>query len=117
MSTKRATTTKRTRGAKAAPAAATPAGEAVFYFPAYGCDPVRPMTEAQARAEQRVLETSLRAHWTHPGVKAIITLLERRAARSKSAAVRPGAGVHEQGQAFALEQLVGNLQQLGAGLG
>ena len=115
MSTKRATTTKRAK-APAAPVAAAP-GEAVFYFPAYGCDPVRPMTEEQARAEQRVLEQSLRAHWTHPGVKAMITLLERRAARSKSAAVRPGAGAHEQGQAFALEQLVGSLQQLGAGLG
>lgn len=56
------------------------------------------------RREQREL---IRRNRDNPAVQALYNMLERTAARLQAAGIAPGAGPHEQGQAFGAGYLCG----------
>lgn len=84
----------------------------VVVFPLGGCAPDGTLTEAQVTARMKNLRELVRMHWNNEGVRAVIELLEMRTAMKQRAGVAPGAGAHEQGQAFALDEAIGMLRQV-----
>lgn len=79
---------------------------AVILFPSHGCQPAGQLTKKQQDEHLVTQRQAIRQHWEHAGVKAIVQLIERRAAMKQRAAVQPGAAPHDQGQAFALDELI-----------
>lgn len=93
----------------------TPDSPPVFFFPLYGSEASEPVSREQAAKEQAQLQDDIRKQWKSPGVKALVKLIERRAAialiRSAQPEV-PGGRDHAAGQAHGLQQLVAELQQI-----
>jgi hypothetical protein len=83
-------------------------------YPAHGCPPLGTLTEAELTAQMRQRRQSIREHWNQPPVKAIIELLEMRAALTTRRAISPDASPHDQGQAYALTDFLSTLTQIPA---
>lgn len=88
------------------------AGAVAVVFPVHGCEPVGVMDERGAADAMRARREMIRQGWTQPGVKALVEMIEMRCAMLGKAAVAPGAGAHEQGQAFAMQELLGVITQI-----
>lgn len=87
-----------------------------FYFPVYGSEASKPITQEEAEADKKRMEEAVRKHWNNAGVKALIEMLEREAAVGMIRAVQPVAlefsREHQAGQGYALQQLVARIQNL-----
>ena len=81
----------------------------VIVFPMHGCEGVGMLNEKQSLAKMARLREAVRREWQSAGVKALVELIEQRTARAQRAAVEPGAGPHEAGQAYGLQELLGVL--------
>ncbi len=64
------------------------------------------LNETQAKKRAAVLRETIRSHWNSAGVKALVELIEQRTARTQREAVQRTSGAHEQGQAYALGELL-----------
>lgn len=88
----------------------SPATPAAFYFPAYGCDAVKPMTMEEMQEKEQRSRAIIQKNWQHDGVKAVIEYIEIQCAMLQARACQKGADQHDAGQAFALQKLIGELQ-------
>jgi hypothetical protein len=69
-------------------------------FPLFRQPDLAGMTEGEVLAYRREQREIIRRERENPGVQGMFNLVERVAARLQAAGVEPGAGAHEQGQAF-----------------
>ena len=83
-------------------------------YPAHGCAPLGSLSEAEITAQMRQRRQSIREHWNQPSVKAIVELLEMRAALTTRRAISPDATPHDQGQAYALTDFLATLTHIPA---
>lgn len=81
-----------------------------FYFPAYGCEAVKPMTMEEMQEKEKETRAMIQKYWQHDGVKAVITYIEIQCATLQARACQKGADQHDAGQGFALQKLIGELQ-------
>lgn len=79
----------------------------VVVFPLAGCAPDGVMTEEQVQAHLAQLRAKVRMHSENEGMKALVTLIEMRAAMKQRQACTPEGTAHDQGQAFGLDELLG----------
>jgi hypothetical protein len=84
----------------------------VVLFPIGGCEAEGRLTEGQYQVMLAELREKVRKHWNEPGLQAALALMEIRAARGQKEAIRPGAGVHDQGQAYGMGLLIGLLREV-----
>lgn len=87
-------------------------GPPVILFPLHGCAPGGTQTEEQVTKRLKELREEVRRNWTSAGVRAVVALIEMRGAMLQRAAILPGAGPHDQGQAYGAQELLGMLQQV-----
>lgn len=80
-------------------------------FPIYGCDPTRGHSREEMEAQSRTRCATLKKHWDHEGVKAVIELIEIQGALCQRRAIDRDATLHDAGQAFALGELLALLQR------
>lgn len=73
------------------------------------------MTAEEVAVMRRNIILEVRKNWDNKGLKALVQYIEQKASTAKSRACLPGANQHDAGQGFALEQLVGELQQFRLG--
>lgn len=81
-------------------------------FPVYGCQPMRGMSREEMEKQQRTRAAELKKHWESDGVKAVVELIEIQGAICQRRACAREATSHDAGQAFALAELLGQLQRL-----
>lgn len=79
---------------------------AVILYPSHGCQPVTGRTQAQLDAAMKLRRSAVKDAWEHPGVKALVEIIEQRGCRLQRTAIAPGATVHEAGQAYAIDELI-----------
>lgn len=82
----------------------------VFYFPVHGCEPARPLTAAEIEKQQKKCLAAIKQHWDNEGVKAIVQLLEIKAAIQQGRAITREATSYDAGGASALLNVVRDLQ-------
>jgi hypothetical protein len=84
----------------------------VILFPMGGCKPEGELTKAQAKVHTAALREMVRKHWNDDGVKAVVALLEMRAARLQGQGLMPGATAHDAGQGYEAGQCVAFLRMI-----
>lgn len=82
------------------------AGPPVLMYPLHGCEALGVMDEKAMTKRMKQMRQTIRTHWNHDGVKAMIEMIQLRTARMQREAIQAGAGAHAQGQAFALDELI-----------
>jgi len=87
----------------------------VLLYPLHGCQDVQMMTAEERVRALRVLRNDLRKHWNHPGVKALVGVLEFTTHAMTQDAIAPGATVHQQGQAWAGSRMLASLRAIVTG--
>ena len=92
--------------------AATEEVKVVICYPVHGCEAARPMTEEEMAVAKEKSLRAIQKHWGNDGVKAIIELVEVKAAVLQARCTQEGSTQHVAGQAYGMQQLVGELQRL-----
>lgn len=92
--------------AKSAPRSGPP----VILFPLHGSTDVQLMTAEQHEKRMRECRLALRKHWTHEGVKALVTLVELTAARLTAEAIAPDSTMDDVRRAGGVNEMLNSIR-------
>lgn len=88
--------------AKSAPRSGPP----VILFPLHGSTDVQLMTAEQHEKRMRECRLSLRKHWSHEGVRSLVTMIELTTARLTAEAIAPESTPHDAGRASGVNEML-----------
>lgn len=84
----------------------------VLLYPLHGCDNVQDLTQEQRVAKLREARQLLRKHWKHPGVQALVNILEFSAHAMTQEALLRNATKFDRGQAGAGLRMISSLRTI-----